>query len=197
MTPRRAAALRLVQTAPVAHDILLGLAQLLEDRNETDRKIAAIIGRPMTSGHLGEWIAAHVFDIKLEPSAAAAAIDGRFNSGPLQGRTVNVKWYLKREGILDMTASELLDDYLVMTGPVGAPEGSYGGTRPWRIDHAYLFDAHSLREDLLERGLHIGTAFSVRSELWAKAEIYPNKTNERLHSTERQAEALALFGAGA
>ena len=28
-----------------------------------------------------------VFDIELEPSAVAAAIDGRFRSGPLQGRT--------------------------------------------------------------------------------------------------------------
>lgn len=175
--------------------MLLGIAQLLEERNEIDEKIGAVIGRPMTSGHLGEWIAAQVFDIELESSAAATAIDGRFRSGPLQGRTVNVKWYLKREGVLDLTASDLLDDYLVMTGPVSAAAGSLGGTRPWRIDYAYLFDAHSLRDDLLERGLQIGTASSVRLELWAQAEIYPSKVNERFSITERQADALGLFGA--
>jgi hypothetical protein len=37
----------------------------------------------MTSGHLGEWIAAQVFDIALEASAVAVGIDGRFRSGPL------------------------------------------------------------------------------------------------------------------
>jgi hypothetical protein len=59
----------------------------------------------MTSGHLGEWIAAQVFDIELEGSAVAAAIDGRFRSDPLQGQTVNTKWYFKREGLLDTTES--------------------------------------------------------------------------------------------
>jgi hypothetical protein len=67
------------------------IAELLRDRNLIDEEIAAITNRPMTSGHLGEWIAAQVFDIELEPSATATAIDGRFRSGPLQGQTVNIK----------------------------------------------------------------------------------------------------------
>ena len=46
----------------------------------------------MTAGHLGEWIAAQVFDIELERSAY---IGGQFRTGPLQGQTVNMKWYLK------------------------------------------------------------------------------------------------------
>jgi hypothetical protein len=62
---------------------------------------------PMTLGHLGEWIASQVFDIELEPAATVPAIDGRFRSGPLQGSTVNVNWYLKREGLLDMSESNL------------------------------------------------------------------------------------------
>jgi hypothetical protein len=74
------------------------IAELLRDRNSIDAHIAAIMQRPMTSGHLGEWIAAQVFDIELEASAVAAGIDGIFRSGPLGGATVNVKWYLKREG---------------------------------------------------------------------------------------------------
>jgi hypothetical protein len=66
-----------------------------------------------------------------------------------------VKWYLKREGIFDMTTSETLDDYLVMTGPVSAGVSSQGHTRPWRIHSVYLFDAHGLRADLLAGGRSI------------------------------------------
>jgi hypothetical protein len=72
-------------------DSLARAAVLLRERNAIDSELARLIQRPMTSGHLGEWIAAHVFDIELEPSAVAAGIDGRFRSGPLQGRTVNIK----------------------------------------------------------------------------------------------------------
>jgi hypothetical protein len=64
-------------------------AALLHKRNEIDAELGRFMHRPMTSGHLGEWIAAQVFDIELEASAVAAGIDGRFRSGPLQGRTVN------------------------------------------------------------------------------------------------------------
>jgi len=71
-------------------------------------------------GHLGEWIAAQVFGIELEQSAVTAAIDDHFRFGPLQGCTVNVKWYLKQEGLLDMTKSSTLDYYLVLTGPRSA-----------------------------------------------------------------------------
>ncbi len=52
--------------------------------------------------------------------ATSAAIDGRFTSGPLQGCTVNVKWYLKREGTIDVTESDILDYYLVLAGPAAS-----------------------------------------------------------------------------
>src|SRR3989442_1386327 len=52
------------------------LAALLRRRNEIDAEIGAAIGRPPTSGHLGEYVAAVVFGIKLEASAAAKGIDG-------------------------------------------------------------------------------------------------------------------------
>jgi hypothetical protein len=38
----------------------------------------------MTAGHLGEWIAARILGMALEPSATATAIDGRFTSGGLR-----------------------------------------------------------------------------------------------------------------
>jgi hypothetical protein len=64
--------------------------------------------------------AAQIFDIELEASAVAAGIDGRFRSGSLQGRTANINWYPKREGLLDTTDSTALDYYLVLTGPPSA-----------------------------------------------------------------------------
>ena len=78
------------------------LAALLKQRNEIDSAIASVIGRPAISGHLGEFIAAKIFDIKLADSATNKGIDGHFKNGPLAGRTVNVKLYGKQEGLLDI-----------------------------------------------------------------------------------------------
>ena len=108
-------------------DEVAHIARLLSQRNAIDDTIAAVIRRPMAAGHLGEWIAAQVFDIELEQSAVTAAIDGQFRSGPLQGCTVNVKWYQKLEGLLDMSESSALDYYLVLTGPRSAALTSRGG----------------------------------------------------------------------
>ena len=179
----------------MADENLRRVAELLTQRNQIDEQIAAITHRPMASGHLGEWIAAQIFDIALEESASATAIDGHFRSGPLQRRTVNVKWFLQREGMLDMTTSDALDEYLVLTGPLSTALSFRGRTRPWRIDGVYLFDARALRADLQVRGVHIGTASSVRTELWTQAEIYPRPVNPRLPVTDRQIEALRLFRA--
>jgi hypothetical protein len=154
------------------------IAELLRERNAVDRRISSLIGRPMAAGHLGEWIGAEVFDIELEHSAVAAAVDGRFRSGPLQGRTVNVKCYLRREGLLDMTETAMLDLYLVLAGPRGAAASSRGGVRPWCITSVHLFEAQELLVAQRERGVKIGTASSVPSRLWDTAEIYPRPTNE-------------------
>jgi hypothetical protein len=169
------------------------IAMLLHDRNAIDAKIAAVIGRPMTSGHLGEWIAARIFDIALEESATATAIDGRFSSGQLRGRTANIKWYLQREGFLDVTQSDALDYYLVMTGPSAPATPSRGGVRPWCLDSVYLFDAHQLLDELRGRGVKIGVATSVRIAQWAAAEIYPQQRNDRLIVQSNQARLLQLL----
>jgi len=168
-------------------------AELLRNRNAIDQDIAAITGRPMTSGHLGEWIAAQIFGIELEPSAAAPGIDGCFCSGPLRGRTVNIKWYLKREGLLDTSESERLDYYLVLTGPPCAAASSRGATRPWCIDAVFLFDARQFRTEQADRGVQQGIAASVLRRQWAAAEIYPTPSNPCLEVTPGQAELLTLF----
>jgi hypothetical protein len=143
----------------------------------------------MTSGHLGEWIAAQVFDIELEASAVAAGIDGHFRSGPLRGRTVNVKWYLKREGLLDTSETAALDYYLVLTGPPSAAASSRGTDRPWRIEAVFLFDARQLRAQQIMRGV----ASSVIKQQWTAAEIYPSPTNTDLTVTPHQTLQLKLF----
>jgi hypothetical protein len=174
-------------------DSLARAAALLRERNATDAKLARLIERPMTSGHLGEWIAGQVFDIELEPSAVAAGIDGRFRSGALQDRTVNIKWYLKREGLLDTTESTALDYYLVLTGPPSAAVSSRGTTRPWCIEAVFLFDARQLRSEQMMRKVKRGVASSVIKQQWAAAEIYPSATNPQLAITSQQAEQLRLF----
>jgi hypothetical protein len=165
---------------------IVTIADLLRRRNEIDAAIAKIIGRPMASGHLGEWIAARVFDIALENAATAPAFDGRFRSGPLAGRTVNVKWYPKQEGMLAMTESVALDFYLVLTGPRSAAVSSRSSTRPWRIDAAYLFDAADLLAQQRARNVKIGVAASVLSSQWDAAEIFPTARNELLPLRQRR-----------
>jgi hypothetical protein len=46
--------------------------------------IAAITQRPMAAGHLGEWIAARVFEIKLGHSAVVGLLPSAHN-GPAWG----------------------------------------------------------------------------------------------------------------
>lgn len=172
---------------------LTTIAGLLRTRNETDATIARIIGRPMTSGHLGEWIAAQVFNIELEDSAAAPAFDGRFRTGPLAGQTVNVKWYLKQEGVLDMTESATLGFYLVLTGPRSAAASSRSSTRPWQIDAVYLFSAADMLAQQRARGVKTGVASSILQGQWQTAEIFPAARNPLLILTPAQVSLLRLF----
>src|SRR5215204_4669750 len=97
---------------------------------------------------------------------------GTSKSGQLAGKTVNVKWYLRQESVLDMTTSPTLDYYLVMTGPwLSATLNKT--TRPWVINFVYLFDAHHLLEEKQRQGVKIGIATGVRKDEWKGAEIYP------------------------
>jgi len=155
---------------------------------------ATLVGHPITVGHVGEWIASQVLDIALEGSATAKGIDGLLTTAPLAGRTVNVKWYLKREGILDVTRHPGLDYYLVMTGPAGAAVSSRGTSRPWLIEAVYLFGAAQILAELDARGVAVGTASSVRASQWTAAQVYPRTQRSPLQLSAEQAAALALFG---
>jgi hypothetical protein len=169
------------------------VARLLRERNAIDEKIARITGRPVASGHLGEWVASQIFDIRLEESASAPGIDGRFRAGPLQGRTVNVKWYMKHQGLLDSSESAVLDYYLVLAGPPSPAGSSRGTTRPWCIESVYLFDARQLRSEQEARGVKRGVASSVTRQQWLAAQIYPIAHNRVLPVASSQAALLQLF----
>jgi hypothetical protein len=174
---------------------LTRLAELLRQYVAIGDEIAQVIGRPVALGHLGEFIASRVFGVALEHSATTKGFDGRFTEGPLAGRTVNVKWYGKREGLISLDVSELADYYLVLTGPRSTALSSRGATRPWRIDAVYLFDARQLHQALRDANVKIDPfATSVRSRYWEAAEIYPTARNQALTLTEEQRSLLALFG---
>lgn len=61
------------------------VAELIRTRNAIATKITAITGRPASLGHLGEFIAAAVFEIALESSASNRGHDGRFCQEPCKG----------------------------------------------------------------------------------------------------------------
>lgn len=148
------------------------LAGLLNEKNTLETNIAHLIGMPAEKGHVGEFIASQVFDIELAETATQAGFDGHFRIGPMSGRTVNVKWYGKREGILDINPKHLPDYYLVLTGPRSNATSSRGTTRPWLIEEVFLFEARPLVGRLSERGIQVGVATSVRGNEWEDARIW-------------------------
>ena len=169
------------------------LADLIHQLNRTGSEIAELIGRPALQGHVGEFIASRVFDIELETSATQRAFDGRFRSGALAGRSVNVKWYGKREGLLDLAQSDGPDFYLVLAGPPAPPSSSRGQVRPWCIESVHLFEHAPLVAELRRVGVKVGIATSVRKALWAPAQLYPEQRSPLVVLTGDQRSLLELF----
>ena len=151
------------------------LAKLIREQNRVSDDIAALVGRPAL-----EFIAARIFGIALASSATEKSIDGHFTSGSLVGRSVNVKWYAKRESILDITPDALPDFYLVLAGPSSRAASSRGQARP-------------LVATLGQAGRKIGVATSVREELWRQAELYPEQASASPVLTPEQRSLLQLF----
>jgi hypothetical protein len=147
------------------------LADLLRQRNALDAEISALIRRPSMPGHVGEFIAAAIFDIALNESATQKGSDGVFRSGALAGKSVNVKLYGFQEGILDVKVKDPPDVYLVLTGPKRAAASSRGVHRPMTIHVVYVF----LHDDLVRAGVRPGVAASVRKAFWEAAEVWPSR----------------------
>ena len=170
------------------------LAELIAVPNSVAKEIAAIVGRPALVGHLGEFIASHVFDIELEESATVPGVDGHFCTGRLAGKSVNVKGYPKREGLMDLKDAGGPDYYLGLAGPRRAAISSRGSTRPWVVDSVYMFDSEARLATLRERGVKIGVATSVAEPIWAGAEVHPASISDDLRLSAEQVELLSMFG---
>jgi hypothetical protein len=168
------------------------LVELLRERNRISTEIAALIGRPALSSHIGEYIASKIFDIELYESAIHKGADGRFRSGPLRGKTVNVKLYGKKEGLLDINHAPA-DYYLVLTGPDSPPTSSHGADRPLTIEQAFIFNMGNLLNELRGRGVKIGVATSVKKDDWEKAMIYPHPRNKEYQLSPEQNKLIELF----
>lgn len=151
-------------------ETLRQLAALLRTRDDLDARIAALTGRSARPGDVGEFIAAQVFDIELAETAVQAGYDGVFRSGPLAGKTVNVKIYGDAFTGIDISPHSC-DFYLVLSGPPRPP----GAVRhhQWRISAAYLFDARVLLDTLTSRGVKIGVATSLRRADVEAAQVFP------------------------
>jgi hypothetical protein len=175
---------------------LAQLADLVRVRNAIEVCIARLLDRPTSVGGMGEWIAARIFDIELEAAANVAGYDGRFMTGPLQGKTVNIKTYTKYEQMLDINLNAPLDYYLVFTGPKAAAVSSRGTIRPFGIERVFLFDAERLHAELAQRGVKVGIATSVRAAQWDAGEIYPRSNNPLLPASELQRRQLKMFACG-
>lgn len=173
------------------------LATLIRQRNAIDNQLSTIIGRPPHSGHIGEYVAAAIFGIELNSGANVKAIDGHFHDGPLAGRSVNIKYGTRRDGMLNLVHSSdpvhHPDYYLVLTGPLATTFTSVGLTAPWVVHAVYLFESHALVGYLTKLGRTPGVATSVRKLLWESAMIYPDATNPTLTVTAAQRAMLALF----
>lgn len=170
------------------------LSELVARRNKVSTEIAAILGRPAQLGHLGEFIASALFDISLEPSANNKGFDGRFTRAPLAGKSVDVKTYAKREGIIDLRLDDLPDYYLILSGPRAPAASSKGRDRPWLIEGIHFFDAHTLVQSLKSRNVKVGVAASVASEYWLAAEVYPTQRCDLLQIRDEQRAWLQAFG---
>jgi hypothetical protein len=173
-------------------DDLRELASLLKERNEVEGRISRLIQRPALTGHLGEFIAARIFEIDLAASATSRAIDGTFRKGPLATRSVNIKCYPKLES-LDMREDALPEFYLVLTGPRSPATTSRGSARPFVIDHVFLFEAKTLCAELRARPVKIQTGTSLLRAQWDAAEIYPRNRCRRYTISNEQKSMLALF----
>lgn len=175
---------------------LKALATLVHELNRVTNGISTIVGRPAQMSHVGDFVASRIFGIGLEHSSSATGIDGRFRHGKLAGKTVNIEWCSKNDGLLDMEKEALPDFYLVMTGTRAEAESTEGTVGPWVIDYVYLIGTEPLVRELKKRGRDPGEATSVRREDWDRCEVYPRSACPYLTLTDVQRAMLRLFRAG-
>lgn len=170
------------------------LADLVRARNTVESNIANLVGSGVNLTKVGEYIAATIFGITLLPSSHNFAFSGIFANAPLMGKTVDVQWYPRREGGLNVQTDPPPDYYLVLAGPKQESSTTRALVNPWLISSVHLFDGHKLLIALRERGVQISSRTSVVNQLWEEAEIFPTPRNHALLLNTEQRQLLQLFG---
>jgi hypothetical protein len=175
---------------------LVHLADLIRIRNFVNSSVSRIINHPAEVGHIAEYLMGEIFQLKLHDSANTRASDGVFREGPLQGRTVNVKFRAAQQRKLNL--EEFIDPlkhadfYLAVHGPRSASKRSKGRELPFLIEAVYLFESAALIPQIAKPE-HDTVGKSVPTALWQAAMIYPVQVNQTLILTPEQRTALALF----
>ena len=172
------------------------LSELVKNRNSIEKEISQIIQRPAFTGHLGEYIASKIFDVELNDSATQKGHDGIFKSGSLQGKSVNVKLYSKRENLLDVSLDYPPDHYLVLSGPKYFETNSKNTVRPLILASVFLFNSKTFLEQSKQRGIKISKQISAVESQWNDAEIFPVQRNKDLILSDEQKNQLSLFLGG-
>lgn len=170
------------------------LADLLRARNTVESNLANLLGNSVNLSTLGDHIAAAIFDLTLVPSARSSEFVGIFANQPLRGKTVDVQWYPRREGFLNVHTEATPDYYLVLAGPKQESSTARALVSPWIITSVHLFESQELLGALRERGVQIGSHTSVITQLWERAEIFPVQHNPALTLSAEQRALLQLFG---
>ena len=104
-----------------------------------------------------------------------------------------MKFYPKREGVLDIDRKHPPDYYLVLAGPESSATSSEGSPRPWCIKEVFPFEAAPLVARVLARGVRVGTATSVRNQEWDRARIYSASSVDPPELAKHQIDALRFF----
>jgi hypothetical protein len=169
------------------------LAELLRARNTVESNIANLLQCDVDLSNVGEQIAANIFGIRLTPTLNYGGPAGIFTHPALAGKTVDIRWYPRREGFLNIHTDPAPDYTLVLAGPRLDPNEARALVNPWIITSAYLFHMPDLLATLRARGVRVGPRVSVNSQLWERAEIFPTQRNTGLLLNNEQRQFLRLF----
>lgn len=133
-------------------DNLTKLSELLKAQNQIHYEISKIIKRPAQHGHIVEFIAASIFGIQLNQNAAQKGMDGIFTSGLLNGRSVDIKYHSKHEGLLNANVMALPEYFLILAGPKSPAVSSKNQHHPFTIQFVFLLNSTDIIEEATEVG---------------------------------------------
>jgi hypothetical protein len=169
------------------------LAELVRARNTVESNMVNLIEREVHLNSVGEHIAANVFGIRLVPTTIQSGFVGIFTTPALSGKTVDIRWYPRRESYINIHTDPAPDYSLILAGPRVEPGEARGLANPWLLTSVYLFSMQDLLASLRARGVRIGPRVSINSQLWELAELFPVQRNPTLMLTDSQRQLLKLF----